>query len=1055
MDQACSQQTCEFTVDVPNWELLCGIWQLQSPKEVVQLLRNAHAGKITPEAQLLLVECLRKSHRLYQPERNYCSRLFRALVLAVEEDRVELEDELADLHAQNLIRRDIQFEAGVTTQTSADGWCYKTYAYNLEHPSALQSSGSSDPQQQLTTTQNLHGTTVHHLFGLITLKLAVNLFEGATGCHEWEAGFMLAEFVLSNAGLFRGQECLELGCGAGVVGVALSRVGAAVVHLTDGNAAAVDNCRHNLAINHCTSSPDNAMANSQVVEVTQMQWEEPCGLQPDIVLAADVLYDPGMQAEPAQDEAPGHVANALASELDSKTKKAPTVNQFPAEEVRRALGDRIQLTENQVQVWFSHKRRKDKKTQQNTGQAASTPPPANGPSSTAAASLPAAPVVSTFQAAITPAFMPGDGPAASVALAGNSAAAAATIPFNRPSASVPSPQSPSSITATPAVAAAAPSAQFVGTVQPGHSTHPQQGPLQLPASLQLPYSHLNGHAAIPGRPVPGEAHQISFRAPTMEQVVRCQPLPSVQTQPMFRAEPHSALQPNSLSQAARPGTQVPRQFLPPQYPPQSFQVAQQNARHAGANMSAFQPSLPVKASPARPAMTPMSVQAPTIAALAAAAAASAPAWSAARSSPHVSEHLPATLVGASHTPFVGTHGSQVEVMQEESDAGTEDGDTAPLRHGMHAEWRALVEYAKSTLPVAFRSDGPQLAFVFDELPSPSGADGNDPDGPAKRKRVMVDGYEMEEDGEDGMNFKKARLDLDQIRRPPSAGEGTARADAERRAYKQVEKAQMMAKRVEQTMAKDKERMEREKKRVKEKLEREKKKDEVAQEKAAEKLRQLQIREAKKAAERAEKGKRAEERKRLQDEKRREKELLRALAAQERQATRLRQRDVTGPKDDLDIEWEQLLEAHHQAGYGTLYSSTRDCSDSVLPVTDTAIGAEVLLQYGSGTEDQPDQGGSNLPERPEFPPPSLNLVPAFPADLPHKQGSDMLTVCAFLHSFTDLVGLPPVALDNLLAAVVTGEQSRLLADVHIALLRLLQMDLEDAHATGAIQASCAR
>ena len=26
------------------------------------------------------------------------------------------------------------------------------------------------------------------------------------------------------------------------------------------------------------------------------------------------------------------------------------VNQFPAEEVRRALGDRIQLTENQVQV---------------------------------------------------------------------------------------------------------------------------------------------------------------------------------------------------------------------------------------------------------------------------------------------------------------------------------------------------------------------------------------------------------------------------------------------------------------------------------------------------------------------------------------------------------------------------------------------------------------------------------------------------------------------------------------------------------------------------------
>lgn len=60
-----------------------------------------------------------------------------------------------------------------------------------------------------------------------------------------------------------GQSCLELGCGAGVVGVALSRVGAAVVHLTDGNAATVYNCRENLEINRCTSSLDKSMADRQ------------------------------------------------------------------------------------------------------------------------------------------------------------------------------------------------------------------------------------------------------------------------------------------------------------------------------------------------------------------------------------------------------------------------------------------------------------------------------------------------------------------------------------------------------------------------------------------------------------------------------------------------------------------------------------------------------------------------------------------------------------------------------------------------------------------------
>lgn len=48
-----------------------------------------------------------------------------------------------------------------------------------------------------------------------------------------------------------GSSCLELGCGAGVVGVALCRTGAATVQLTDGNGAAVDNCKHNLEINNC------------------------------------------------------------------------------------------------------------------------------------------------------------------------------------------------------------------------------------------------------------------------------------------------------------------------------------------------------------------------------------------------------------------------------------------------------------------------------------------------------------------------------------------------------------------------------------------------------------------------------------------------------------------------------------------------------------------------------------------------------------------------------------------------------------------------------------
>jgi hypothetical protein len=43
------------------------------------------------------------------------------------------------------------------------------------------------------------------------------------------------------------------------------------------------------------------------------------------------------------------------------------------------------------------------------------------------------------------------------------------------------------------------------------------------------------------------------------------------------------------------------------------------------------------------------------------------------------------------------------------------------------------------------------------------------------------------------------------------------------------------------------------------------------------------------------------------------------------------------------------------------------------------------------------------------------VPAFAADLPQKEGSDILMVAAFLQSFSGLLGLSSVTVDNLLAA----------------------------------------
>ena len=136
----------------------------------------------------------------------------------------------------------------------------------------------------------------------MTLHLALNLFEGSTGCHEWEAGFFLAEFVLGNPGKFRGKRCCELGAGAGVVGVALHRVGAKSVELTDGDAATVRNLERNLGLNgiRCDAAGDGSGSSSPGrcrVSCQVLSWEEAAAqgaLSCDVLMGSDLLYDPAV-----------------------------------------------------------------------------------------------------------------------------------------------------------------------------------------------------------------------------------------------------------------------------------------------------------------------------------------------------------------------------------------------------------------------------------------------------------------------------------------------------------------------------------------------------------------------------------------------------------------------------------------------------------------------------------------------------------------------------------------------------------------------------------------
>lgn len=176
------------------------------------------------------------------------------------------------------------------------------------------------------------------------------------------------------------------------------------------------------------------------------------------------------------------------------------------------------------------------------------------------------------------------------------------------------------------------------------------------------------------------------------------------------------------------------------------------------------------------------------------------------------------------------------------------------------------------------------------------------------------------------------------------------------------------------------------------------------------------REQRREGARLEKERRQEERRREQEARKRDKEIRKVLAHQERAVTRLRGRGdagAHGAPDDLDLEYEQLAAAYR--------------SQMGLP------------------EDQPLPGEL---VRPAFPPASLQLQPAFPPQLGDEAGAQVLLVWSLMFSFPDVLGIQPPSVDQLVAALLAGQASRLLGSVHIALLHTLAADMEEGHALAA-------
>lgn len=134
--------------------------------------------------------------------------------MAAEADSQDILDDLADLHATLLLKPSAEvgpcmhaWHLSITWLlrymahravhvAQAACWCQKVFCY---------APASMEDNKLLQALPAIEQELISGQLGLISLHVSNNLIEGGTGCHEWEAGFTLAQYVLSNASHFKGK----------------------------------------------------------------------------------------------------------------------------------------------------------------------------------------------------------------------------------------------------------------------------------------------------------------------------------------------------------------------------------------------------------------------------------------------------------------------------------------------------------------------------------------------------------------------------------------------------------------------------------------------------------------------------------------------------------------------------------------------------------------------------------------------------------------------------------------------------------------------------------